>query len=113
MGGDEQTAPQSVGVQVVSSVEITVEITAEITVFDMDQVIEFYTTVLDFETISNVEVAGRPYELLQGIFGVRMRVIGMQLGQERIELTQYLTPQGRPIPVDFRSIAMKIASRVH
>jgi catechol 2,3-dioxygenase-like lactoylglutathione lyase family enzyme len=37
------------------------------------------------------------------VFGLRMRVVRMQLGDESIELTQYLAPRGRPIPVDSRS----------
>src|SRR5213594_2763927 len=32
-----------------------------------------------------------------------MRVVGMRLGDERIELMEYLTPRGRPIPADSRS----------
>lgn len=73
------------------------------TVSDMAAAISFYTEVLTFEIVSDVEVVGRDVELLQGIFGVRLRVVQLQLGQEVIELTQYLTPRGRPIPVDSRS----------
>ena len=32
-----------------------------------------------------------------------MRAVRMKLGDESIELTEYLTPKGRPIPVDSRS----------
>jgi len=32
-----------------------------------------------------------------------MRVVRMKLGDEFIELTEYLTPKGRPVPVDSRS----------
>lgn len=38
-----------------------------------------------------------------GLFGLRMRVVRMQLGDEIIELTEYLTPKGRPIPADSKS----------
>jgi catechol 2,3-dioxygenase-like lactoylglutathione lyase family enzyme len=48
-------------------------------------------------------VAGDDYEHLQGVFGLRMRVARMRLGDEQIELTEYLAPRGRPIPVDARS----------
>jgi len=37
------------------------------------------------------------------VFGLRMRVVRMRLGDEFIELTEYLAPKGRPIPVDSRS----------
>jgi catechol 2,3-dioxygenase-like lactoylglutathione lyase family enzyme len=74
-----------------------------ITVSDMDRAVEFYSQVLSFQKVSDVEVLGQEYEQLQGVFGVRMRVVQMQLGNERIELTEYLTPKGRPIPIDSRS----------
>ncbi len=32
-----------------------------------------------------------------------MRVVRLRLGDETIELTEYLAPKGRPIPVDSRS----------
>src|ERR1044071_5143652 len=73
------------------------------TVSDMDASIDFYTRVLTFEKVSDVEVAGEEYERLQGLFGVRMRVVRLRLGDEMIELTEYLAPKGRPVPVDSRS----------
>jgi catechol 2,3-dioxygenase-like lactoylglutathione lyase family enzyme len=74
-----------------------------LTVSDMDRSIEFYSKVLSFEKVSDVEVAGEEYERLQGVFGLRMRVVRMRLGDEFIELTEYLAPKGRPVPVDSRS----------
>ena len=73
------------------------------TVSDIDRSVEFFSKVLSFEKISDVEVHGAEYEKLQGLFGLRMRVARMKLGDETIELTQYLAPEGRPIPVDWRS----------
>ncbi len=73
------------------------------TVSDMDRSVEFFSTVLTFEKISDVEVAGEEYEHLEGVFGLRMRVVRMKLGGEFIELTEYLAPRGRPIPLDSRS----------
>ena len=73
------------------------------TVSDLDRSVEFYSQVLSFEKISEVEVSGSDYDHLQGVFGLRMRVARLQLGDEYIELTEYLTPKGRPIPVDSRS----------
>lgn len=73
------------------------------TVADMDRSVEFYSKVLSFEKVSDVEVAGAEYERLQGVFGLRMRVVRMKLGDEALELTEYLAPRGRPIPGDSRS----------
>jgi len=74
-----------------------------ITVYDMDRAVDFYSKVLTFEKVSDTEVAGESYEHLEGVFGLRMRVVRMRLGDEFIELTEYLAPKGRPIPVDSRS----------
>ncbi|HEU4870762.1 MAG TPA: VOC family protein [Pyrinomonadaceae bacterium] len=73
------------------------------TVSDMDKSVEFYSKVLSFEKVSDVEVTGEDYERLQGVFGLRMRVVRMKLGDEFIELTEYLSPKGRPVPIDSRS----------
>jgi catechol 2,3-dioxygenase-like lactoylglutathione lyase family enzyme len=72
------------------------------TVSNMDRAVDFYTTVLSFEKVSDVEIAGRDYELLTGVFGARLRVVRLRLGGESIELTEFLTPKGRPVPEDMR-----------
>jgi catechol 2,3-dioxygenase-like lactoylglutathione lyase family enzyme len=69
----------------------------------MDRSVDFFSKVLSFEKIGDVEVHGAEFEKLQGLFGLRMRVVRMKLGAETIELTQYLAPEGRPIPADWRS----------
>ena len=74
-----------------------------ITVSDLDRSVEFFANVLGFERINEVEVHGPEYEKLQGLFGVRMRIARMKLGDEEIELTQYLAPEGRPIPAGWGS----------
>jgi len=73
------------------------------TVGDMDRSVEFFSNVLTFEKVSDVEVTGNDYERLQGLFGLRMRVVRMRLGNESIELTEYLAPRGRVFPSDTRS----------
>jgi catechol 2,3-dioxygenase-like lactoylglutathione lyase family enzyme len=73
-----------------------------LTVADLARSVAFYTRVLTFEKVSDVEVTGSPYERLQGVFGLRMRVVRLRLGEELIDLTEYLAPRGRPIPVDSR-----------
>jgi catechol 2,3-dioxygenase-like lactoylglutathione lyase family enzyme len=73
------------------------------TVSDMDRSIAFFSDVLTFEKVSDVELSGPEYEHLLGVFGVRLRVVRMRLGTEQIELTEYLTPRGEPIPPGSRS----------
>lgn len=89
---------QQNGVSLISSVDAV-----NMTVSDLDRATDFYSRVLRFQRISDTEVAGETFEHLQGVFGVRMRVVRMRLGDEFIELTEYLAPKGRPIPTDSRS----------
>lgn len=72
------------------------------TVSDMDRAVEFYSA-LTFQKVSDVEVLGDEFEHLEGVFGARMRIVRMKLGNEFLDLTQYLAPPGRPIPADSRS----------
>jgi catechol 2,3-dioxygenase-like lactoylglutathione lyase family enzyme len=86
---------QNVSVSRVESVGFTVS--------DMDKAIDFYTRVLPFEKVSDTETYGTEFEHLSGVFGARVRVVRLKLGNEFLELTEYLTAGGRPIPVDSRS----------
>src|SRR6184192_811718 len=72
------------------------------TVSDMERAVDFYTRVLTFEKVTDREVSGDSYEHLWGVFGLRVRAVRLRLGEEQIELLQFLAPGGRPIPVDSR-----------
>lgn len=75
-----------------------------ITVSDLERATEFYTGVLRFEPAGDVrEELGEELERRIGVFGARTRTLRLRLGREEIELTQYLAPEGRPIPADSRS----------
>ena len=74
-----------------------------ITVSNMERAVHFYTTVLGFKKVNDTELYGEPYEQLEGIFGLRMRVVRLQLGDEFIDLTDYITSGGRSIPEDAKS----------
>jgi catechol 2,3-dioxygenase-like lactoylglutathione lyase family enzyme len=74
-----------------------------ITVNDMDRAVDFYTNVLGFRKVAEREVAGARFEHLYGVFGLRLAKATLQLGEERIELMQFIAPRGRPTPVDSRS----------
>ena len=43
------------------------------------------------------------FRSLEGLTGTRLRVVRLQLGDEYLQLTQYLSPPGRPAPPDARS----------
>ncbi len=74
-----------------------------ITVSDMDRSLNFYTHVLHFQKISDVELSGTGIEHFKGLFGVRVRVARLRLGNEELELSDYLAPQGRPLPLESHS----------
>lgn len=73
------------------------------TVSDISRSERFFTGVLGFRKVGEKEIYGREVELLTGVFGARIKVDRLRLGDEYLELTEYLTPQGRPVPVDSRS----------
>jgi catechol 2,3-dioxygenase-like lactoylglutathione lyase family enzyme len=74
-----------------------------VTVADADRSLSFYRDVLGFVPDSDEEVAGEAYERLQGVFGARLRVVRLRLGDERLALLDFLAPRGRAIPPDQRS----------
>ncbi len=74
-----------------------------LTVSNLDSAVAFYQEALGFKKVGERIVADRNYDYLTGVFGTRVRSATLQLGDERIELEQYLAPSGQPIPVDSRS----------
>jgi catechol 2,3-dioxygenase-like lactoylglutathione lyase family enzyme len=70
------------------------------TVADMDRSIYFYTTLLACQKISDRRISGVEIDRLYGLSNVHLRVVKLQLGDESVELTEFLTPKGRPIPAD-------------
>ncbi len=74
-----------------------------ITVRDLDASTAFFTEVLDFEREAENEMHGEPYEQLFGVFPVHLRTATLRLGEERITLMQFVTPEGRPYPADSQS----------
>jgi len=97
--GSGRTADHSAG----SPISVAGIEAVGMTVGDMDRSIDFFTKVLSFEKVSDVEIAGEDYEHLEGVFGLRLRVVRLRLGDEYLELSEYLTPRGRAIPVSSRS----------
>jgi len=73
------------------------------TVSDLDASRAFYEHVLNFAFVSDTEVSGEPYEHLYGVFGLRLRTVTLKLGDERLQLAQFIAPRGRPFPADSNS----------
>jgi len=71
-----------------------------LTVSDADREAAFLTDVLGFAKTGDVEVTGDAVERLTGVFGTRLRVVTMRLGNEGLELHEFLAPRGRAFPED-------------
>jgi catechol 2,3-dioxygenase-like lactoylglutathione lyase family enzyme len=74
-----------------------------VTVSDADRSLAFYRDVLGCVVDRDGEVASTEYERLEGVFGARLRVVKMHLGEEKLALLEWVAPRGRPIPADQRS----------
>lgn len=74
------------------------------TVADMDRSVRFYEDVLDFDKVDDVRIVDPAYDRLEGVFAAQARIVHLRLGDEIVELTQYIAPpDGRPIPVPSHS----------
>ena len=73
-----------------------------ITVANLERSKAFFQAVLSFSVEREFESSGRELELLTGVFGARTKTARLRLGQESIELTEFLAPRGRPYPLDTR-----------
>ena len=51
-----------------------------LTVSDLDRSVEFYSTVLHFQKVTEAETDGDSYEHLTGVFGLHARTARMRLG---------------------------------
>ena len=75
---------------------------------DANRVCAFYEANLGFSPVATFDIDAGPYAELIGLPGSRLRLHQLQLGQERLELTEVLAlgpglRPGRPIQQDSRS----------
>jgi catechol 2,3-dioxygenase-like lactoylglutathione lyase family enzyme len=74
-----------------------------LTVADIERSKDFYIHALGFEAISDITIEDQAHSDLEDIDQARIRIATLQLGDERIELMQYLNCESKPIPSDSRS----------
>ena len=74
-----------------------------LTVTNTDQSMDFYTQALGFEPVSDITVEGQGYSDLENVPEAKIRIVTLQLGDELIELMEYLNLEGKPIPRDSQS----------
>lgn len=87
----------------VDAVQVQAVESISFSVADLDRSLDFYTHVLNFKKVTEFEMAGDDAERLFGIFGMRVRVARLQLGDDTIELREFLAPEGQLYPSDTRS----------
>ena len=68
-----------------------------ITVKDLAPSVSFYTNVLQFKYIDTEDFYGESHEQLFSKFGIHYKVAHLQLGDEHVDLIDYLTSGGRRI----------------
>jgi len=59
---------------------ITAVASVGMTVEDLDRSVEFYSSVLFFNKIREVELFGNSWERLEGVFSLRIRIAWLQRG---------------------------------
>ncbi len=74
-----------------------------LTVKNCNRSLNFYTQALAFELVSDITVEGENYSDLEGVPGAKIRIVTLRLGDELIELMEYLNIQRKPIPSDSQS----------
>lgn len=72
------------------------------TVANLERSLDFYTKALAFKPVSDV-IVGVDYSALAGAKPTQIRIVTLQLGDEKIELIEYLDLEGKPIPQDSQS----------
>lgn len=74
-----------------------------LTVSNLDASVRFYEQALGFAKVDVRTRVGPAMDTLTGVFGTRVRVATLKLGDETIMLEQYVAPGGAPVPADGRS----------
>jgi catechol 2,3-dioxygenase-like lactoylglutathione lyase family enzyme len=74
-----------------------------LTVSDVERSQNFYTQALGFQFVSDITVNEPEYSQLEGVPNSAIRIVTLKLGDERVELMQYLALKGKTIPADSQS----------
>lgn len=74
-----------------------------LTVTDSDRAKNFYTQALGFNLVSDITVSGQDRSEMEGTDSVKVRIVTLQLGNELIELRQYLNIEQKPILENVRA----------
>jgi catechol 2,3-dioxygenase-like lactoylglutathione lyase family enzyme len=74
-----------------------------LSVSDLDRSVAFYRDILGLEVVRIIEPSpDSPLEKVVSLPGCRARIAHMQSEKGMLELFEYITPRGKPIPIDHR-----------
>jgi catechol 2,3-dioxygenase-like lactoylglutathione lyase family enzyme len=74
-----------------------------LTVSDLDRSVAFYERALGFREVGERVIGDEALDRITESTGARVRRATLRLGDESIELDQYLSPSGAPLPLESRS----------
>lgn len=69
---------------------------------DMDRALAFYRDTLGLKVRFDLEASGEQMETIVGLKGAKARIVMLEVGDQSIELFQYMSPEGKPFPSDHR-----------
>ncbi len=67
------------------------------TVSDLERSVSFYCDVIGFTVDTTLEAQGPAIQQITGFPDAHLKIAHLLLGSFRLELIQYLAPQGRPV----------------
>lgn len=74
-----------------------------ITVSDMNITLPFYINVLHFQVLSDDTIHNEQYSKLIQVENAAVRITKLKLGDEKIELIDFISPEGKAYPEDSNS----------
>ena len=81
------------------------------TVADMDRSLDFYSQVLNFQKVSDTERSGPEFDQLYGLSNAHIRAVDLKLGDDTIELLQFIGIAGALMPADVHQQRSRIPAR--
>ncbi|PJC59475.1 MAG: glyoxalase [Ignavibacteria bacterium CG_4_9_14_0_2_um_filter_37_13] len=93
----------SVSLTITAQPKVTAIKSIGITVQDMNRSLPFYEKVLHFKLVSNDTIQSEEYSSLVNVKNAVVHLVKLKLGDERIELIDFIYPEGKGYPEDSHS----------
>ena len=93
----------SVSLTITAQPKVTAIKSIGITVQDMNRSLPFYEKVLHFKLVSNDTIQSEEYSSLVNVKNAVVHLVKLKLGDEQIELIDFIYPEGKGYPEDSHS----------